>query len=808
MAFRSNFASCECNLFSTVNAFRYFASNVNTIMRKIRTSLFLLIPLLASVFIFWSPAKADSATKLATSDKIQPNAGDARVAYFTARLLEEYHYSQHPLDTEMSQKFFDGYIDMLDGRHEHFLQSDLDEFASYRTNLDKLTVGNGRSSDLTPAYRIYSRFAERFQQHIAYANELLAHEKFKFTADEKYVYDRRHEPFPKDLAAAKNLWRQQLRYDFLQEKLSREISETNGVFTVKLPATATTNITANFARHYRWQLHMMTNSDAENVLQIYLLALSHAYDPHSDYFSAPKAQDFSMQMNLSLFGIGAKLQEDDGFCVIKELVAGGPAAKSKNLKVDDRIIAVAQAGKPPVDVVDMELEKVVQMIRGPKNTEVHLTISPAEDRAMHREITLIRDEIKLEDAQAKAKIIEQPDGRRIGIIDLPSFYAPVDGLSSAAASTNRHYTSTDVALLLQKLKAEKISGLILDLRSNPGGSLEEAVKFTGLFIKEGPIVLARNPDGRVLVDNDPDPEQIYDGPLVVMVNRFSASASEIAAAALQDYNRALIVGDTSTHGKGTVQNLNPLQPFMQAAGVTNPPGTLKITIRKFYRINGGSTQFKGVVPDIIFPDKLNYSKFIGESALDNALPWDTIRPVEHEDYHLVQPYSAQLLANSTARLMTNQDFKYIREDIDQFVKLQEEKAAPLNEREAIKQREHDKSLGKSREKERDARPTLANKFYELSIADAAKEGLPAELIPAPIEKTNSTISNLKLYSTSTTNFLAVTNSDQPVSDTNSVSDVKPAPPKPKSGDDPMLEETQRILNDYISLLKNKSVTNK
>ena len=745
-------------------------------MREIRTALLVCV-VVVTAFIFWVGCKTDSAplSLLPIRDgKIQPSSGAARIAFFTAQLLENYHYSQHPLDTELSQKFFDEYIDMLDGRHEHFLQSDLEEFSSYRTNLDKLTLGHGKSADLTPAYAIYTRFAERFQQHIAYVNELLAHEKFKFTADERYVFDRRKEPFPKNLDAAKILWRQRLRFDYLQEKLNREISETNGVFTIKLPPGAATNITATFARHNRWSLRMTTNSDADNVLQIYLNALAHAYDPHSDYFSGVKAQDFSVQMNLSLFGIGAKLQEDDGFCTIKELVPGGPATKSKALKVEDRIVAVAQKGQPPVDVVDMELGKVVSMIRGPKGTEVRLTISPAENRTLRRELALVRDEIKIEDAEAKAKIIEQPDGRRLGVIDLPSFYAPVT-LDRSGSHVTPKYTSVDVAKLLAKLKAEKVSGIILDLRSNPGGSLEEAVRFTGLFIKDGPVVLARNPDGHVLVDGDPDASQAYDGPLVVMVNRFSASASEIAAAALQDYGRALIIGDTSTHGKGTVQNLNPLQPIIEAAGggaLTNDPGTLKITIRKFYRINGGSTQFKGVVPDIILPDTWNYSKVVGESALDNALPWDTIRPVPHEAYNLVQPFIAPLQANSDARLLTNQDYKYVREDIDQLQKLQLDKTAPLNEREAINERERVARQNKSREQERNSRPQLNGKFYDVSLIDAMKDGLPTAL-------------------TSNTNVIT--------------SDGKPAPVKPKPGEDPMLEEAEHILNDYISLLVKSGV---
>ena len=787
------------------------AEFVNTIMRVFRTPLLIVAAIAVAGFTGCQTKVASPPP--AKVGQIQPEAGAARIAYFTAELLQGIHYSQHPLDAEMSKKFFDQYLDMLDGRHEHFLQSDLEEFSHWRTNLDKLTIGHGKSADLTPAYAIYSRFAERYQQHLEYVRDLLKHEKFKFAADEVYVFDRRHEPFPKDLDAAKSLWRQRLRFEYLQEKLSREISETNGVFTVKLPPGAMTNFTETALRHARWQQRQATNRDASDVLQFYLDALAHAYDPHSDYFGAPKAQDFSMQMNLSLFGIGAKLQEDDGFCVIKDLVPGGPAVKSKKLKVEDRIVAVAQAGQPAVDVVDMDLPKVVSMIRGPKNTEVRLTIiRPAENRTLRRELTLVRDEIKLEDSEAKAKIIEQPDGRRLGIIDLPSFYAPVS-LDHNGEHAKRNFASVDVAKLLAKLKQEKISGLILDLRSNPGGSLEEAVKLTGLFIKDGPVVIARNPDGRTRAERDTDPEQIYDGPLVVMVNRFSASASEIAAAALQDYGRAVIVGDSSTHGKGTVQNLNPLQPIIEqdGGGVTNDPGTIKITIRKFYRISGGSTQFKGVVPDIVLPNTWNYSTLVGESAMDNALTWDTIDAVAHADYAMTQPFIAPLLGASEARLRNSPDFQYVREDIDQLLKFKLDKSAPLNEQVAIKERERVALQNKARDKERNARAPLAGKFYDLNLEDAGKDGLPA---PLP-ENTNSiaAVSGFKDKSVvlaNQTDLKKLTADEhRDLAAAVAAADEKPKTYKPKPGDDPMLEETQHILNDYISLLiKNGGITAK
>ena len=705
-------------------------------MHRVRNlSLALLIPAVA--LAIWAGCETSQSDvpplPALPSTSLKPGPNDPRIAHVATRLLEEYHYSQRPLDEDLSKKFFDGYVDSLDPRHENFLQSDLAEFAIYRTNLDKLMLGHG-TADLTPAFAVYDRYAERVQQHDAYVRELLQHDKFKFNTDEKIVLDRRHAPFPTNLVEAESLWRQRLRYEYLQEKLSREISETNDTLVIKLPPDAAKDIPATLEKHYEWNLHMTTNWDSDGVLQAYLNGLCHAYDPHSDYFSAPHAQDFSIGMNLSLFGIGAQLNEDDGYCTIHSLVPGGPAAKSKQVFEKDRIIAVAQSNQPPVDVVDMDLEKVVQQIRGPKGTEVRLTISPVTDRSARKVVKFIRDEIKLEDSEAKAKLIEFPNGKRIGIIDL---------------------------------------------RTNPGGSLEEAIKFTGLFIKDGPIVLARNPDGQVQVDSDPDPTQLYDGPLMVMINRFSASASEIAAAALQDYGRALVVGDSSTHGKGTVQNLNPLKPYMLSAdkGGSNDPGTIKITIRKFYRVSGASTQLKGVMSDIVLPDVLDYSTQVGEAALENPLPWDTIQPANYEKYNLVQPYLATLKTHSSERVATNQDFLYVKQDIEQFMKAQADKTASINEHETIKERERVFHLSLARDAERSARPRDGVKVYEITVKNSELPGLT------------------ELGADKATNMVTTTSPTTVTNIVKAVAEKKSPPPF-----DPVLDETQRILLDYISVL--------
>lgn len=707
--------------------------------------------------------------------RLSPAPNDGRIAYVTARLLEEFHYLQQPLDTEMSKKFFDSYIDSLDPRHENFLQSDLAEFSHFRTNLDTFMISSG-SANLTPAFEIFRRFLEHFEQHAAYANELLAGEKFKFTTDERIAIDRRRAPFPKDLDEAKELWHQRLRYEYLQEKLGQEISPTNETEILSLNKTNLANITETLSRHYAWSLHMATNWDSRDILQVYLNALAHAYDPHSDYLNNEHAQDFSIQMSLSLYGIGAKLTEDDGYCTISELIPGGPAAQSKQINPKDRIIAVAQSNKPPADVVDMELGKVVQLIRGAKGTQVRLTISPTEDRMARKIVTLIRDEIKLEDSEAKAKLIEMPDGHgktnRIGVIDLPSFYATID-VSGNAAHTPKS-TTADVTKLIKKLQQQKVAGIVVDLRNNGGGSLEEAIKFVGLFIKEGPVVLARSPDGTVSVDSDGDPTVLYSGPLVVLVNRFSASASEIAAAALQDYGRALVVGDVSTFGKGTVQNLNALAPFisLNAKPSTNDPGTVKITIRKFYRVSGASTQLKGVTPDIILPDTLNTSTDIGESALSNPLPYDTIPASTYEKLNLVKPYVSDLSKRSATRVAASQDFAYTLQDIQELQKIRAEKTATLNEKEAIKERQRIAAINKARDSERAARKNSGEKIYDITVKNSSQPEL-----------------TLQVESSETNSITSGTNAA-------SVAAEKKSPPPV----DPMLNEAENILEDYISIL--------
>jgi len=729
--------------------------------------------------------------------ELAPGSNDGRIAYITARLLEEYHYSQQPLDRSMSEKFFDGYLDSLDPQRLYFLKSDIAEFAHYRTNLDTLTINNRGIADLTPAYEIFERFLERLQQRVAYEDKLLKRDRLPVNTHQSILLDRREAPYPKNLTEAKQLWQQQLIYGYLQEVVARRISLTNTDVILPLSKTASREIYDKLARHYHWQLHLFTSWDASDVLQAYLNALTHAYDPHSDYFNVGHAQDFSIDMSLALFGIGAELRSEDGYCTIVSLVPGGPAAKSKQIKPRDRITAVAQGKQAPVDVMDMDINKIVQMIRGPKGTEVRLTMIPVDEPNTHRVVTLVRDEIKLEGA--KAQLVEIPDGHggtnRLGVIDLPSFYATVD-LPGDNGDPSKKSTTTDVRRLIKKLEQEKVTGIILDLRNNGGGSLEEAVDFTGLFITNGPVVLVRAPEGRVAVDQDNSDYALYRGPLVVLVNRFSASATEIVAGALQDYGRALIVGDTSTYGKGTVQNLNPLRPFIWSsdAAPSNDPGTVKITIRKFYRVSGASTQLKGVTPDIVLPDTLNAMTDIGENSLPGAMPWDTISRQDYNTLNLVQPYLSQLHKLSEERVATNQDFIYVRQDIDQFKKLQADKTASLNEQEQLKQAQQNAIRQKQREAERNARKPPNERIYEITLENVNERGLPPLIWPT---NTTAAVTNAGTAPSGALNRGVLSNARP-------TSPRLGSPPAAASLNgpptDPWLDETEHILENYVSLM--------
>ena len=557
---------------------------------------------LAAVSISTGLVAAAAAFGFRDPDPLDAKATDAAVTMLTSKILENSQFAHQQLDDKLAGKFLDRYLDTLDSSRMIFLKTDLDEFARYRRSLAETTRFQGDSS---PAHFIFKRYLQRLDERVAHIAHLLETEKFDFTTDEKFSYDRKNAPHPADLTAAKALWRQQLRYEYLQEKLAGK----NEAEIVKI-----------LSRRPVRTVETMRKLGDKGVLEIYLEALAQVYDPHSDYMGPEQLKSFEIGMNLSLVGIGATLQSTDGYCKIMELVPGGPAARSGLIKNGDRIVGVAQKqGAEFTDLVDMPLSQSVELIRGKKGTPVYLNIIPADaaDDSVRKTITIVREEIKLEDQQAKAQIIDLPVGdktQRIGVIDLPGFYAG-DGNGKGAPTS----ATADVDRLISKLKQENVTGIILDLRRNGGGSLQEAIDLTGLFISSGPVVQTRNFEGRLEIGKDKNDKIAYDGPLVVLTSRFSASASEIVAGALQDYGRAVIVGDTSTFGKGTVQTIIPLDRIMQGEGLTpgSDPGALKVTISKFYRPSGKSTQLEGVKADIVIPSLTDLPE-IGESDLGKS----------------------------------------------------------------------------------------------------------------------------------------------------------------------------------------------
>ena len=687
---------------------------------------------------------------------------DANITRVTAGLLEHSQFSHQRLDDELAAKFLDRYLDSLDPDRLLFLQSDAHDFDAFRS---RLPWRIRRKGDLTPAHVIFQRYLERLEQRVAYVTNLLQGEKFDFTGHDMFSLDREKAPRPADLPAAHQLWRQNIRAEYLQEEL-----------TGKKPA----DIEATLTRRYIRLLQTMKQFNAEDVLEVYLNALAHVYDPHSDYMGSEQMADFSIAMNLSLFGIGATLRAQDGYCKIYDLVPGGPAARSGLLKPGDRIVAVAQGNQKPVDIVDMSLPDAVKLIRGPKGTPVRLTLIPAGaiNGSVRKTITIVRDEVKLEDQQAKARIVDLPQksgaALRLGVIDLPSFYGGYDERTGATASS----ATADVEKLIRKLEAERVQGLILDLRHNGGGSLEEAISLTGLFIRQGPVVQTRELDGRTEVIKDTDPTELYVGPLIVLTSRLSASASEILAAALQDYGRALIVGDTSTFGKGTVQTVVSLGSLMDEYRLmhSTDPGALKVTIRKFYRPSGASTQLKGVAADIALPS-LSDAADVGEAELKNPLPWDRVPPSEFIREDHVSPFVNQLRARSIARLAGDKDFAYLREDIAQLKHSLATRTVTLNEADRRKEEAAARSREESRKQERAARKETQPTTYNITLKEAGAPGLPAPVtaVAAPLAKAMK-------------------------SDADEADEAEAS----VSQNDPVLRESERIMADYVTLLRRSS----
>ena len=628
------------------------------------------------------------------------------------RLLEEGHYTRQKLNEDVSKKFLQTYLEMLDFSHLFFTQKDIDELnAKYASSM----AGDVLLGNLKPAYEIYALYTKRVDDRVAKIKELLK-QPIDFKSNATVELSRQKSSWPKDEAEADQLWRGRISNELLQEHLSEHPIEP-------APQLVT--------RRYDRLARNVHEEDKDEQMKLFLDALAQAYDPHSEYLSKADMKNFSINMGLSLVGIGAMLRSEDGYAKIETLVPGGPAQTDGRLKVGDRISAVAQGPAEYVDVREMRLDKVVEMIRGKKGTHVRLLVIPSDatDPSRRKNVELVRDEIKLKDQEARADIIirkdENGDPIKLGWLTLPSFYADMD--------KHQKSTTRDVLALLKRLKKENIAGLVIDLRRNGGGSLEEALSLTGLFLKSGPIVQTKDYNGSIRVSANPDPGIAYSGPMVVLTSRQSASASEIFAAALQDYGRAVIVGDKNTFGKGTVQTILPIGRFASLLGShSDEDGALKLTIQKFYRVAGGSTQLHGVASDVVLPSLSDLPEF-GESALKNALPYDEVTKARYSkwsDSHSL--FIDQLRRRSEERVKGDPEFHYVMEDIDRLRHKLDENRISLNEDQRKKELQDDKLRKETRSKERLARNGEEPRIYRVTLDTVDKPNLQLIMYPGKL----------------------------------------------------------------------------
>ncbi|MFK0267292.1 MULTISPECIES: carboxy terminal-processing peptidase [unclassified Pseudomonas] len=586
-------------------------------------------------------------------DSLQPDRDEIVASLNVVELLKRHHYSKPPLDDARSAIIYDSYIKLLDPARSYFTAADIAEFDKWKTQFDDFL----KSGNLDPGFTIYKRYLDRVKQRLDFALAELNKgvDKIDFNAKETLLIDRKDAPWMKDQAELDDLWRKRVKDEVLRQKIAgkepKQIQET-------------------LTKRYKNQLSRLDQTRAEDIFQAYINTFAQSYDPHTNYLSPDNAENFDINMSLSLEGIGAVLQSDNDQVKIVRLVPAGPAAKTKQVAPADKIIGVAQGNKEMVDVVGWRLDEVVKLIRGPKGSVVRLEIIPASNAPSDQTskiVSITREAVKLEEQAAKKSVLKlKQDGRdyKLGIIEIPAFY--LDFKAYRAGDPEYKSTTRDVKKLLTELQKEKVDGVVIDLRNNGGGSLQEATELTSLFIEKGPTVLVRNSDGRVDVLEDENPGAFYKGPLALLVNRLSASASEIFAGAMQDYHRALIIGG-QTFGKGTVQTIQPLNH-----------GELKLTLAKFYRVSGQSTQHQGVLPDIDYPSIID-TKEIGESALPEAMPWDTIRPVVKPAADPFKPFLAQLKAQHEARSDKDAEFTYIRDRLALTQKLMNEKTVSLNE---------------------------------------------------------------------------------------------------------------------------------
>lgn len=605
--------------------------------------LFFLLPSLSVARVF----KSDEYVH-----PVAPEKDQAKLSFVIAKQLQYQHYRQMVLDDKLSSKVFDAFIKSLDPNHTFFLASDIKELERFRYQIDN----DFRRGELNHAFKAFNLYQKRHTERLVYSLNLLENEydKLDFSKDEELVTEREKMPWPANKKEQNDLTRKQLK---------------NLIISFKLAGKDDKEIRELLIKRYKNQLNRIKQTHSEDAFRIYINALAESYDPHTQYFSPRVSENFDIQMSLSLEGIGAMLQSEDGYTKVKRLVPAGPAEKAGQLKAGDRIVGVGQGVNGElVDVMSWRLDDVVQLIRGKKGTVVRLEIIPHKSKDEHktRVIQIVRNTVKLEEQAAQKEIINIEDNgknQKIGVIEIPTFYIDFKGAQSGAPDYKS--TTRDVRKLLEELKKEAIDGLVIDLRNNGGGSLQEVNSLVGLFIKSGPTVQVKAADGRIAQLQDESDEVVYSGPLAVLVNRLSASASEIFAGAIQDYNRGLIIG-TQTFGKGTVQALQQLEQ-----------GQIKLTHAKFYRVSGGSTQNLGVLPDINFPAIYDKDE-IGESSLPEALPWDEISNADYKNYPEFKNLLSTLKAKHAKRIETDPDFRYISETITRIDKKKDQKVVSLN----------------------------------------------------------------------------------------------------------------------------------
>src|SRR5271165_6673734 len=608
--------------------------------------------------------------------QLAPTEQQDYVARRVADIVAREHYRRAPLDDRLSSLILDRYLDAIDGSRSYFFASDIAEFERYRYELDDAI----KAGDVEPAFVIFRRYQQRSRERMAYAIDLLG-KKPDFDIDESFNFDREKEPWPANTAEMNELWRKRVKNDALSlVTAGKEWPEAADVLR----------------KRYEHVAKRMDQSKPDDVFEAFMNAFVLSLDPHSNYFSARNSEEYNIQMSLSYEGIGASLQLTDDYVTVIDVIAGGPAAVSGKLAANDRITAVGEGKTGELtDVIGWRLDDVVQKIRGPGGTLVRLQVLPAgaAPGSAQRIVEFTRNRVSLE-AQAahKALRVIERNGReiKVGVITVPSFYQDYD--ASRAGAKDFRSTTRDVQRLIGDLRKDGMDVLIMDLRANGGGYLPEAESLTGLFIDRGPVVQLRDTTGRIEVDDDPDPAIFYSGPMIVLVDRFSVSASEIFAGAIQDYGRALIVGQ-QTYGKGTVQNAHPLNYTI--FGRKPELGQLNVTIGKYYRITGESTQDRGVTPDIALPSLIDANE-VGESTRDRALPWDHIEPASFKAEGDLKSIAVTLQKLHEERTANSADFRYLHDDIAALEAMRSQKTVSLNlkTREAERKRQDSERLAR------------------------------------------------------------------------------------------------------------------